>query len=558
MEIGMELRQAIKIVQRWWWLIVAGTLSAAVISFLATRATPNTYLSRSTLLVGQPFRNANVTEGDIGTSQTLADVYASYALREPVLGGALAALKLEWHWETLRERVTTRVAPNTPLIEIAVVDTDPLRAQQFADVIAQQLIAQSPAAESKEAQDKEFTAAQVRDLKAKIEGAQAQIRKLDDDLNRANSARDLSERRNRIDALNLQVSAWQQTYANLQRNLLESSPNVITVIEKAALPAAPIGPKMTQNVALATLVGLIISLLVSFALEVIDDTIKSTDDAQRTTGLSMLGSVAHIRGADYPSKLVTLRTDGSRIAEAFRVLRTNLQFSAMGKPFRSVMITSTRPREGKSVLAANLAVAIAQSGRKTALIDCDLRRPTQHLIFALPGETGFTNLFLDDTLPVTQVGELVLPKLTVMPAGPTPHNPAELLDSVRMNTLLEALKAEFEVIVIDAPPVLSVADATILGARVDGVMLVVDAGFTRRVQVKRAKEALQAVGARLLGVAVNRVSESNEEDFYYDYGARRDSGRGGLLGWLQPQRRIPAVGSAAGGPANAQRIDTRK
>jgi capsular exopolysaccharide synthesis family protein len=525
----MELKQVIKTLQRWWWLILAGTIAAGAISYLATRATPYSYLSNTTLLVGQTFRNANVTEGDIGTSQTLADVYASSALREPVLAGALKSLNLDWNWESLRERVSTRVPPNLPVIEISVVDTDPARAQQFASAVAAQIIAQGTAAENSSAQDRQFTRDQIADLRAKITGAQAQVRVLDDELSKASSARDLAERRSRIDALNVQVSTWQQTYATLERNLLEGSPNVITLYEQASYPTVPIGPKLTQNVVLASLVGLVISLVIAFALEVIDDSIKSVEDARRASGLSVLGSVAHIRGPGYPGKLVTLRNDNNRAAEAYRVLRTNLQFSVMGKPFQTLMVTSSRSREGKSITAANLAVALAQSGRKTALVDCDLRRPTQHEIFQMPAETGLTSLFLDEALTIDGSAPEKYRNLTVIPAGPMPHNPAELLDSVRMAQVMDQLKAQFEVVVLDVPPVLSVADATIIGARCDAVLLVVDCGYTRRAQIKRAKEALLAVGARVLGVAVNRVSEDSEDDYYFAHTTRTKGGGRRLL-----------------------------
>jgi non-specific protein-tyrosine kinase len=537
----MELKQVIKTIQRWWWLILAGTIAAGAISYLATRATPYSYLSNTTLLVGQTFRNANVTEGDIGTSQTLADVYASSAVREPVLAGTLKALNLDWSWEALRERVSTRVPQNLPVIEISVVDTDPARAQQFAGAIAEQIIAQSAAAENSASQDRQFTRAQISDLRAKITAAQKQVHVLDDELSKASSARDLAERRSRIDALNVQISTWQQTYATLERNLLEGSPNVITLYEKASFPSAPIGPKLTQNVLLASLVGLVISLVISFALEAIDDSVKSVEDARRASGLSVLGSVAYIRGQGYPNKLVTLRNDNNRAAEAYRVLRTNLQFSVMGKPFQTLMVTSARSREGKSITAANLAMALAQSGRKTALVDCDLRRPTLHEIFQISAENGLTSLFLDESLSVRGGTAEKHRNLTVIPAGPMPHNPAELLDSVRMTQVMDQLKAQFEVVVLDAPPVLSVADATIIGARSDAVLLVVDCGYTRRAQLKRAKEALLAVGARILGVAVNRVSEDSEDDYYFAHTTRRKGGGKRLL--LKPQ--AAATGSAA-------------
>jgi polysaccharide biosynthesis transport protein len=534
----MDIRQFTKLLQRWWWLIVIGTAAAAVISFFATRATPNTYQSRTTLLVGQALQDPNVNTNEIGTSQTLADVYAGFASREPVLRGTLRELNLNWNWESLRERVTTRVPPNSSLIELSVVDTDPQRAQVFADTIARQLVLQSPAANNPERDaDREFIQRQLGDLRDKVTVAETEIQKLNDEINQAQSARDIDEKRRSIRALEEQITSWQGTYARLQSNLLQGAPNVITVIEPAALPTVPIGPRLTQNVLLAALVGLVVSLAIAFLLEVIDDTIKTTEDAHKVTGLSVLGSVAHLRGADYPSKLVTARTDSNRDAEAFRVLRTNLQFSAIDKPFHTLMVTSTRPKEGKSVTAANLATVIAQSGKRTVLVDCDLRRPTQHEVFELANDRGFTTLFLEEGTGIDDVVCPIASNLSVIPSGPIPHNAAELLDSARMNQQIERLKSRFDTVVFDVPPVLSVADATILAAKVDAVMMVVDSNFTRRGQAKRAKETLASVGANILGVVVNRVSETSEEDYYYDYSSKRsgvsEPRKTGLAGLIQ-------------------------
>jgi polysaccharide biosynthesis transport protein len=547
----MDIRQILKTLQRWWWLILAGTVAASSISYLATRATPKTYWSQTTLMVGGvPQQGAEITQNDIGMSQTLADLYASLALREPILSSTLNELKLtDWSWELLRDRVSTRVPPNSSMIEVSVVDTDPSRAQIFADAIGRQIIAQSNYNPGESAQTRQFTLMQLEDLQKKILTAQEQARKLEEEVTRATSAREIAERRNRIDALQVQITGWQSTWVGLQRNLLDTSPNSVRVLEPAALPTVPIGPKMTQNVAIATIVGLVVSLIVAFALELVDDTIKTTEDARKTMSVSVLGTVAHLRGPDYPSKLVAARTDSSRAAEAFRVLRTNLQFSSMGTPFQTLMVTSTRPKEGKSVTSSNLSTVIAQSGKRTILVDCDLRRPTQHTIFELENEKGFTTMFLDEHSRIEDVATKVSQNLWVIPSGPIPHNPAELLDSVRMGQLIELLKNKFDLVVFDVPPVLSVADATILGAKVDAVLMVVDSGFTRRTQAKRAKDALVSVGARVLGVVVNRVSEGDEDEYYYEYTSRKTGVDGKrrrkktVLDLLQPQRRNAAGGS---------------
>jgi capsular exopolysaccharide synthesis family protein len=534
----MDIRIITKALRRWWWLIFAGTIAAAVTSYFATIQLAPTYLSRTTLFVGQALSDPNPQTTEFQTARSLAEAYSDLVLREPIMQKTLDALKLDWNWESLRERVTARVPPDSSMIELTVVDTDPTRTQVFAAEISRQLILQTPAGrDSQREEDIRFTQEQLKDLRDKIAQGKIQIQDLDAQITKATSSREIGNLRLQQKSIEDQLSIWRQTYGQLQANLQQGVPNFIQVIEEPVVPTVPVGPKLLQNVLLATLIGLVTSIAIAILLEAIDDTIKGTEDARKTLGLSVLGSIASIRGADYPSKLVAARTDSNRAAEAFRVLRTNLQFSSLGQPLHTLMVTSTRPKEGKSVTTSNLATVIAQSGKRVVLVDADLRRPTQHEIFELNNEVGFTTLFLDEQTRVENVAIRVAENLAVIPSGPIPHNPSELLDSVRMTHLIDKLKSRCDVVVFDVPPVLSVADATILAARVDGVLMVVDSNFTRRGQAKRAKDALTAVGARILGVVVNRVSASSEEDYYYEYASKKDGTvvkrrKRGMAGWF--------------------------
>lgn len=527
----MDIRFIRRLLRSWWWLIVVGAVSAATISYYVTKATPNTYLARTTLLVGSFGKGVEVTDNDVSTAQTLADVYAALALREPVLSSALNEIGLsDWNWELLRDRASVRVPSGSSLIELSIVDTDPQRAQVFAQAIALQIIRQSAVNPGETVRTREFTLAQLADLQTKIEAAQTQVRSLDDEVTRATSARDIADRRSRIAALQAQIGAWQDTYAALQRNLLDASPNNIQVIEPAALPTTPIGPRLWNNVAAAGLIGILVALAAAFALEWIDDTIKSTEDARSTLGISVLGSIARHK---HPNPTEVTGRRQHHLSEAFRVLRTNVQFSSTGAPLQSLLITSTRPKEGKSTTAANLAVVLAQTGRRTLLIDADLRRPTQHDIFKLSNVRGFSTLFLENAGGIEDVAHTVMNGLNVLTSGPTPHNPAELLDSARMSSIMTQCRSSFDFVVVDAPPMLSVADASILAARMDGVLMVVDAGYTRRGQAVRARDAIRATGARLLGVVVNRVRRDDPDDYYYTYPEQKTSAS------------IPAVDSSA-------------
>jgi capsular exopolysaccharide synthesis family protein len=204
--------------------------------------------------------------------------------------------------------------------------------------------------------------------------------------------------------------------------------------------------------------------------------------------------------------LITLTDPRSPAAEAYRTLRTNLVFSSLDRPLHTVVVTSPAPQEGKSVTLANLAVTLAQSGRRTALVDCDLRRPGQHLLWGVSSDRGLTTMVIEETaMNAPPLIETPVEGLSLLPSGPLPPNPADLLGSRRMDEVINALKAQAEIVLFDAPPVLAVTDAVLLGAKVDGVLLVVRAGRTRRDNAARAKEALERVGVRLVGAVLNNV-----------------------------------------------------
>ncbi|MCA9973709.1 MAG: CpsD/CapB family tyrosine-protein kinase [Anaerolineales bacterium] len=212
--------------------------------------------------------------------------------------------------------------------------------------------------------------------------------------------------------------------------------------------------------------------------------------------------------------LVTLTDPRSPVSEAYRALRTNLQFYSLDNPIRTLVVTSAAPNEGKSTTVANLAVTMAQSGRRTILVDCDLRRPSLHTLFDLRPEPGLTNVVLDDAaelpLQATQV-----PNLWLLAGGPKPPNPADLLGSKRVDQLIAQLAEQADIVLFDAPPVIAVTDAAILGGKVDGVLLVVQAGKTRREHAERAKEMLAKAKVRLIGAALTNAPKDTSVGDYY-------------------------------------------
>lgn len=203
--------------------------------------------------------------------------------------------------------------------------------------------------------------------------------------------------------------------------------------------------------------------------------------------------------------LITLNDPRSPVTEAYRALRTNIQFASLDRPVQTILITSADPGEGKSTILANLGVVMAQAGRKTLLVDADLRRPQLHAIFGKGNEQGLTSLMMTTGTKDLPLQETGVPNLTLLTSGPLPPNPAEVLASRRLDDVLQQLKGEAEIVLFDAPPVVAVTDAVILASKVDGVLLVVNAGKTRREMARRAKVLLDKANARLLGAILNNV-----------------------------------------------------
>jgi non-specific protein-tyrosine kinase len=233
----------------------------------------------------------------------------------------------------------------------------------------------------------------------------------------------------------------------------------------------------------------------------------------------VLGVVGRFRAApDHSRALVTLEAPRSAPSESYRTIRTNVQFSTLDVPIRTVVVTSPGSGDGKSTLAANLAVTMAQAGKRVLLVDSDLRRPTLHQVFGVSNRVGLTTLLLDETLELDDVAlDTHVPGLQILPSGPQPPNPSEVLGSRRMRRVLDQMRARADVVVLDSPPVLAVADGLVLAALADAMLLVVRSGHTRRATALRAKEQLDRVEARLLGVVVNGTPRDAEPVDYAAY-----------------------------------------
>jgi polysaccharide biosynthesis transport protein len=334
-------------------------------------------------------------------------------------------------------------------------------------------------------------------------------------------------------------------YDGLSQKLKEAGisaglhPDNIRIIDPAMVPSAAARPNRARNILMAFLVGLVGGLGLAFLREYMDNTVKTPDDIERLAKLPSLAVVpsfgaldgdkrsrmskllnsASANGKDMNVELVSYSMPQSQVSEAFRSLRTSLLLSQAEHPPQVILVTSALPREGKTTAAVNLAVTLAQLGDRTLLIDADLRKPSVTRALSLPeGKYAGLSSYLAgvSSMDLVTVPHPVIPNLCVVPTGPIPPNPADLLSSAKMHQGINELRGEYKFIVVDSPPVMAATDAVILSVLVDGVLLVVRSGETPKEAFMRTRDLLSGVKCRMLGVLLNAV-DSSAPDYYYSY-----------------------------------------
>jgi len=542
----MEFRRYFDLLLRWWWLIVLGTVVAAGSAYFFSRGSTPVYQASTTLLVDQS-RQASTDYTSILTSERLSQTYVEWLRKRPVLEEVIQRLQLPVNAAVLASAISVTPVRDTQLLVISVENTDPARSAAIANMLPEVFREQSSAMQAQRfLEAKTSVENQRKQVRSDIEQTQAE-------LTQAQAANNVAE----VDRLRTMLEELQVSDANLAKSLADirleesKSTDSLFAIERAETPTRPIRPRTTQNTLLAAVVGAMLALGVVFLLEYLNDVLQSPDDIQTSLGLTVLAAVPE--AADMTSGELTIgHWEQSAIGEAYRVLRTNLQFAAVGRPLRVLLVTSASPSEGKSITSANLAIALAQNGRRVILVDCDLRKPRLHRVLNLPNNVGLTIALVDaEVAPVSLLQECEVPGLRVLTSGPLPPNPAEILGTARMRELLAALAEQADILVVDSPPMLAVADAAILASQVDGVLLVVDAGKTRRGFAQQALLRLQQVQAPVVGVVLNRVPQRRSGYYYYyhhDYGDAKGSRRTGVgrrWPWQKGDRRRVSESAAS-------------
>jgi non-specific protein-tyrosine kinase len=553
----VELKHYLDLIRRWLWLLLLGVGLGAASAFIVSRLQPPVYQATTTLLVSEaPQGSAASDYQALLTSERLARTYAQLLTSRPVLEDVIVRLHLPTTAELLAEAVRVELVRDTQLIKVRAEHTDPAQAASLAntlaDVFREFIQAQqvSRFAESKTSLLEEISSVeqQIADIQRQVDdvgepedaAAQARLDRLQSDL--------VQLRASRTELL--------QSYENLRLAEAQFASNV-TIVETAAPPPQPIRPRTAVNTALTGVIGLLLTVGIAFLIEYLDDTLKTPDQVLGLLSLPVIGVLARLSPKQSAAGAIAQTEPRSPAAEAFRGLRTNLQFASIDRPLRRILVTSTGPGEGKSTVAANLAVVLAQANQRVAIIDADLRRPTQHKLFDLPNRFGLSDTLIQDSLHLNgALQPVAVPNLVLLSSGVVPPNPAELLGSQRMGSLVELAGQLVERIIIDAPPVGAVTDAVILTHHADGVVLVIEAGKTRIGAALQVKEQLDRVGAKVVGVVLNKVPIGRNGRYYnYHYGyyasgyeeadpaqPRRGAGRGW---WRRPTPRATAAREAA-------------
>ena len=534
-------RTYLELFLRWWWLIVLSALVAAGVAAVVSYNQTPIYRTYTKLLINQS-SNSNSAYQDMVTSGRVAQTYAQWMTQRIVIERTIAQLGLPNDPALIDKQITALTAspvgdsqiiqltvdgPNRELI-VAIARTLPQVFSRWVEEVQT----------SRYAETKISLTSRMDALSKQIETTQNSLDLIGDtpDFQQQIEYNRLAEELSRLRA---SYNNLAETYETLLLTEAQSV-DTIAVIEEAGIPTSPVLPRPLRTIALALVVGAMVAVGLIYLYELYIDRFRSSDEIRQMLATPILGSLNKLDKLDGHSRdaLIAFTDTRSSAVEAFRRLRTNLRFANVDQELNTLAITSAAPNEGKSVIAANLAIVMAQAGLSVILVDGDMHKPKQHRLFEISRAPGLSDaLYLDDFAGLDLILQPTAePKLRVLTVGMKTPNPTELLGSQRMRELLARLGEDADMVVVDTPPVLVMSDSQIIGTQVQGSLLVLDAKRTTRKMAQMAVEALDQVGAHIVGVAVNRVESSGlgygyyYQDYYYDEDEGDDSsnGRGGV------------------------------
>lgn len=550
---GQLIRQYLQVLKRRWGIIVLVVLVAAVSAGVVTLRMKPTYQAAAQVSVA-PFFTPSTSGGDpILEDPSLLQTDVQLIESDVVLSLAAQALGLK-SASQLRGAITASSLNGTQILEVQATAGNGKTAAAWAEAAAKAFISFQ----------RDQAIAQVTatgaDISAKLTAAKAALAALNASGTSAASA-------TAVQALQDQITSLEGQQAQLP-GMNAITGGVGSIVEDASVPTLPTGPKKKQNVALGAVVGLLLAVGLVLLIESLDDRIRSGDEVEKIAKTPILGSVPFTRELTKPSEAAALvHNPTSPIGEAYRSLRTNLRFLSVENPLQTLLVTSSVKGEGKSTTAANLAAAFAVSGVRTILVSADLRRPSVHRYFGLQNSVGVVDAVLPDVALERLLQANEIPDLRVLAAGRIPPNPTEILASTRFAEVIDVLRAGSDLVIIDTPPVLGLADASALASRVDGVLLVVNPNEVNRRTLAQARTQLERAGGNVLGVLLNSVGPSMGYGYGYEYGyysPTPESDRKARKSWQQEEkgarpkksRNLPQPSVSSGARPSASRQAT--
>jgi len=497
----MELRAFVAIVRARGRVIAASAIIAGLAALLVSLLLPPTYEASAKVIVGPAMQSSVRDVNQLQAASQLAQTYAQALQTKATAGAVIDQLGLSATPDDLLKNVTVDVARDAPIITITASAATANGAADLANAMAQRLLGQTSAAGQTDVELQKTIQDQITLVRSQIDAANAQIAVLE-----ANAKRTPAEEAT-LATLRQSVIQQQSTLASLLTASLGSSYNTVAILDPAVPPTDKASPKTLLNVVLAVLIGGLLGMALAFGLSAVDDSLKTNEDVEEALHTGVVGAVGRLpRGPrERPGSLVMLDDPRSSAAEAFRTMRTNIEFADADQPIRSLLVASPDDGDGRSTVAANLALAFAQAGKSTILVDADLRRPTLHQIFGTRNGPGLGSLLRVDQPELGAfLSPTTEPNLRLLSSGGPPPNPADLLGSERMRNLIPRLTDRADVVVFDSSPLGSVGDAAEVAAVVDATVLVVVEGRTSRGGAQSAADAVGRVHGRLLGAVLNR------------------------------------------------------
>jgi capsular exopolysaccharide synthesis family protein len=518
----LTFAEVLKLARRWWWIAVVLPLLAGVGAYAFSSTMTPMYEARSILLIETSQGSAGANYSDLLAAERLSRTYSELVTTDTVLDGTVTRLNdPEIDRETLAAMTSVSAVQETQLLRVTISDSDPERAALIANALATEFTTQIR--EQRSGNDSTGGSAisdSIAEVRQEIDETALRIAQLE-----SGSNADTAVVQTEIQQLRTLLNTFQSTYAGLleiqQRFELAAAESGVQVyiVNPASPPSTPVSPRIPLNMALGVLLGALIAGGVIVVLGYLDNTVKTAEDVQRITGRAAIGMIPQLES---PGQIEPIVNPRSPSTESYRGLRTNLQFASIGQTVKSIAVTSSGPSEGKSTTVMNLGVVLAQSGQRVILVDADLRRPTLHKLGGLNNRAGLTNML------IAEAGSEVflycqktdIPSLLVVPTGPLPPNPSDVLNSPRMGEIINQLKSRADVVLVDTPPMVF-SDAQIVSGWTDGCLLITQAGRTRTNDLRDVVQALEQTGSNIIGVVVNRINfgraEYRRREYYTTY-----------------------------------------